>query len=153
MRSLSLRVMERLRAHGWTGLRRDVSKVLSALQGLGFDAAASVEEVLSLFDGYEFPGRSHVLRCHAVETASRIDAEDIAYLPGLLTVPLCPFAHGGSLLFFAAEDGRFLALDDNWIVAYPFENIDDVLLFALFDEYSNTAARRLRPDECPPGYE
>lgn len=153
MRSLSPQVEERLRAHGWTGERRDVSKVISALQGLGFGAAASVEEVLSLVDGYEFPGRSHVLSCHAVETACRIDAEDVAYLPGLLSVPLCPLAYGGSLLYFAAQDGRFLALDDNWIVVYPFNDINDTLLFALFDEYSNTAARRLRPEECPPGYE
>ncbi|MBZ4401749.1 SUKH-3 domain-containing protein [Myxococcus sp. AS-1-15] len=147
-------VMVILRAAGWTPERDvPVDDARTALSRVGITIHPAAERVLRSFSGLTLYSKDkRQLRFDAEYALDQMEADLLPYVRRCFTEAACPVALGNDAIYFVSEDGRWMALHDQWTVYYLLPGLDAVLRFALFLQYEPGQMTGIEGDMVPPGF-
>jgi SUKH-3 immunity protein len=146
-----------LRSAGWhDGRHVGTADIVSFLRTCGFQIFLLAIDFLEEFHGINLPrlnGPLSFLKFDVFSAASWVEEEDLPYIGGLVSEPLCIIGHGGGVLVFITHSGRMLLLDDQWMryrcIPTLVEGIDCILGIRPFPQYP---AVQIKHDELPPRF-
>ncbi|WP_164000769.1 SUKH-3 domain-containing protein [Pyxidicoccus caerfyrddinensis] len=147
-------VLKLLREAGWAP-ERDVpaEEARAALSRAGITLHPAAERVLRSLGGLTLRTQElRSLQFDALNALNQMDEELLPYVRRYFTESACPVAFGNDMIFFMSEDGRWMALHDQWLVYYLLPGLDAVLRFSLFVENELGQMTSLEGDMVPPGY-
>nr|WP_255666339.1 SUKH-3 domain-containing protein [Myxococcus sp. AS-1-15] len=143
-----------LRAAGWTPERNvPVGDARAALLREGVTIHPVAERVLRSLGGLTLRSKDErTLRFNAEYALDQMEVDLLPYVRRYFTESACPVSFGDDAIYFVSEDGRWMALSNQWLVYYILPGLDSVLRFSLFGEYELGQMTDIEGDMVPPGY-
>ncbi|XSF17121.1 SUKH-3 domain-containing protein [Myxococcus faecalis] len=143
-----------LRAAGWTPERDvPVDDARTALSRVGITIHPAAERVLRSLSGLTLYSKDkRRLRFDAEFALDQMEVEFLPYVRRFFTESVCPIAFGIDMIYFVSEDGKWMALHDQWTVYCLLPGLDSVLRFSLFLEDGPGQMIGIVGDMVPPGY-